>query len=84
MILVENGNEASDGVVGVALRDFEVGNGGKAQSCEIGKSDEGTGTGKGVVTLRDSIWKGDLRPFAGIAGDALRELLAVVGDRNGG
>ena len=84
LILVENGKEASEGVVGVALRDFEVGNGGKAQSCEIGRFEEGTGAGNGVVTLRDSIWNGDLRSLVGITGDALRELLAVVGDRNGG
>lgn len=72
--------EDSDGVVGVALRDFEVGKGGKAQSCEIGRSREGTGAGRGVVAIRESAWKGDLRPLWDMTGDALRELLAVLGD----
>lgn len=34
----ENGKEDSRGVVGVGLRDFEVGNRGKAESWEIDKS----------------------------------------------
>ena len=50
--LCGNGNEDSDGVVGVALRDFEVGKGGKAQSWEMDRSRWGMGAGRGEVALR--------------------------------
>ena len=45
----------SDGVVGVVLRDLDVGNGGKAQSCAIEKSGDGGPTGSGVVADRESV-----------------------------
>jgi len=82
--LLENGNEDSDGVVGVALRDFEVGKSGKAQSCESERSGEGTGAGRGEVALREGIWYGDFRPFTDRAGDAVREMPAGFGECKAG
>ncbi len=53
-----NGKEEVRGVVGVTLRDFEVGNRGKAESWEIDRSGNGEdgGIGIGEVALRDGIW----------------------------
>ena len=80
--------EVSIGVVGVALRDLEIGKGGKAQSCDIVNSgDEGPGATGGVVRLLllllENFENGDLRPLLNIIGDALRELVVVLGEGRG-
>jgi len=46
-------------------------------------SDEGGPFGIGAVVLRESFWKGDLRPILENAGDALRELVTVFGESRG-
>ena len=45
------GRLISDGVVGVALRDLDIGNGGKAQSCGSEISGDGDLAGNGDVAL---------------------------------
>lgn len=83
-----SGKLESIGVVGVALRDLEVGKGGNAPSCDIVNSgDGGPGTTGGVarllVLLLENFEKGDLRPLSNIIGDALRELVVVLGEGRG-
>ena len=79
--------EVSIGVVGVALRDLEIGKGGKAQSCDIVNSgDEGPRATEGVarlLLLLENLENGDLRPLLNIIGDALRELVEVLGEGRG-
>ena len=78
----------STGVVGVALRDLEVGKGGKAQSCDIVNSGDGGpratgGAAKLLVLLLVNFENGDLRPLLNIIGEALRELVVVWGEGRG-
>ena len=78
----------STGVVGVALRDLEVGKGGKAQSCDIVSSGDGGpratgGAARLLVLLLVNFENGDLRPLLNIIGDALRELVVVLGEGRG-
>ena len=79
----------SIGVVGVALRDLDVGKGGNAPSCDIVKSgDGGPGTTGGaarllLLLLRKNFEKVDLRPLLNIIGDTLRELVVVLGEGRG-
>ena len=78
----------SIGVVGVALRDLEVGKGGNAPSCDIVKSGDGGpgatgGAARLLVLFLENFEKGDLRPLLKIIGDALRELVVVLGEGRG-
>ena len=76
--------DASDGVVGVALLDLEVGNIGNALSCGRDRSGEGGLVGNGEVVLRKGGGYGDLRPLPEIAGDALREFIEVFDECRAG
>lgn len=78
----------SIGVVGVALRDLEVGKGGNALSCDIVNSGEGGpmatgGAARLLLLLLENFENGDLRPLLNIIGDALRELVVVLGEGRG-
>ena len=80
----------SIGVVGVALRDLEVGKGGNALSCDIVNSGDGGPTAtRGaarlllLLLLLENFENGDFRPLLNIIGDALRELVVVLGEGKG-
>ena len=78
----------SIGVVGVALRDLEVGKGGNALSCDIVNSGDGGAMATGgaarlLLLLLENFENGDLRPLLNIIGDALRELVVVLGEGKG-
>ena len=66
------------GVVGVALRDFAVGNTGNAQSCGSGRSGDGGLYGSGAVALLGGMRNGDFRPLPPATGVTLRELVAML------
>ena len=87
-ILRLGGKLDSIGVVGVALRDLEVGKGGNAQSCDIVNSGDGGPSATGgaarlLVLLLENFENGDLRPLLNIIGDTLRELVVVLGEGRG-
>lgn len=71
------------GVVGVALRDLAVGNGGKAESCDIVRSGEGGPNDSGVVAAFEGFRNGDFRPLIDRAGDALRDWIIGFGEGKG-
>ena len=79
----------SIGVVGVALRDLEVGKGGNALSCDIVNSGDGGPMATGgaarllLLLLLENFENGDLRPLLNIIGDALRELVVVLTEGRG-
>ena len=69
-------SEGLVGVVGVALRGFAIGKGGKAQSWERSSGDGGCES-SGAVALLGGIKKGGWQGLLVDSGERLRELIEV-------